>query len=69
MVAALVVGIGLIAGFELVRQVVQSEDQERVGVCENAFIYRQRIASLVHALKDCYGVARRFTGSRLKTER
>jgi hypothetical protein len=49
--------------------VVQSEHQECVGICQNALVYRQRISSLVYALKNCDGMTRGLTGNSLKTER
>jgi hypothetical protein len=49
--------------------VVQSKHKECVGICQEAFLYRQRIPSLIDALKDCYRMTRGLTGDLLKTER
>jgi len=48
---------------------VQSEYQERVRIRQNALIYRQRISSLIDALKDGYRMTGCLTGNCLKTER
>ena len=53
-------------GFLFGEQVIESKDEQRIGVRKHAFVERQSVSRLIDALKDGYDMSRDLAHERLE---